>query len=78
MTSTLYSAKAQRGGRSDIISINNTRKTFYFVEGLFIMPIYIIHTYGENINFSLGGVLWIPILRIVIISYIEFWIAMSV
>ena len=51
MTSTLYSAKAQRGGRSDIISINNTRKTFYFVEGLFIMPIYIIHTYGGKYQF---------------------------
>ena len=39
MISTLYSAKAQRGGRSDIIIINNTRKDLLFLGGLFIMPI---------------------------------------
>lgn len=42
MNSTLYSAKAQRGGRSDIIVINNTRKDLLFLEGLFILPIYVI------------------------------------
>ena len=49
MISTLYSAKAQRGGRSDIIIIiNNTRKDLLFLGGLFIMPIYVIHYYGGH------------------------------
>lgn len=48
MISTLYSAKAQRGGRSDIIAINNTRKDLLFLGGLFIVPIYRILYCGER------------------------------
>ena len=47
--STLYSAKAQRGGRSD--AITDKQEDLLLLGGLLILPIYPIDSFGERYRY---------------------------